>query len=45
MSIHSQDPKEGIDEKKVEAFVSKGLKALLIVTLVVLTGLAIWANI
>ena len=44
MSIHSNDPKQGFDEKKVEALVSKGLKILLIFTIVVLVGLSIAAN-
>lgn len=44
MSIHSQDQKEGVDEKKMEGFVLKALKVLLGVTLAALTGLAIWAN-
>jgi hypothetical protein len=44
MSIHSQDRKEGVDQKKMEKFILKALKVLLGATLVVLSGLAIWAN-
>lgn len=44
MSMHTQDPKQGIDEKKVESFVGVVLKVLLGVTLFVLIGLAIAAN-
>ena len=44
MSIHSHDPKQGFDEKKVESLVGVALKVLLGVTLLVLVGLAVAAN-
>lgn len=44
MSMHSQDPKQGIDEKKVESIMGIVLKVFLGVTLLVLIGLAVAAN-